>query len=144
MTAFEESAVWQYALVYVSGNTYSENVYIIPHVSRYYCTDCLALSARLENKPFNSNIFNSMDTPTKSPTLSSPSVVGPFSALAGLISAVIATALLILGTNWVLDTGIELSDSLFLLTPMYVFWALQRMYEKGRKDEAQRHGDGMS
>jgi len=101
-------------------------------------------SARLKNKPFNSNIFNNMDTSTKSSTLSSPSVVRPFSALAGLMSAVIATALLILGTNWVLDTGIELSDSLFLLTPMYVFWALQRMYEKGRKDEAQRHGDGMS
>lgn len=60
------------------------------------------------------------------------------------MSAVIATALLVLGANWVLETGIELSDSLFLLTPMYVFWALQRTYEKGREDEVRREADGMS
>lgn len=49
----------------------------------------------------------------------------------------IVSSLLVLGANWLLDTGIELSDSLFLLTPLYAYGALQKMYEKGRADGVQ-------
>lgn len=75
-----------------------------------------------------------MDTSAMPSTLSSPHVLVPFSALAGLMGVVIATCLVILGANWTFDTGIELYDSLFLLTPMYMFWALQWMYKRGRED----------
>jgi hypothetical protein len=58
-------------------------------------------------------------------------------ALIGLVGITIATSLLVLGANWLLDTGIELADSLFLLTPLYAYWALQKTYEKGREDGIQ-------
>jgi len=60
----------------------------------------------------------------------------PFLTLLGLVGVTILTSVLIVGANWVIDTGIELTEALFALTPLYVFWALRSTYQKGKEHGA--------
>jgi len=77
-----------------------------------------------------------MSRSTDTSSMSSAFRSVPFFTLLGLVGVVILTSVLIVGANWAIDTGIELTEALFLLTPLYVFWALKSTYQKGRNHGA--------
>lgn len=77
-----------------------------------------------------------MNMSTDTPSISSAFHSVPFLTLLGLAGVVILTSVLIVGANWAIDTGIELTEALFLLTPLYVYWALRSTYQKGQEHGA--------